>query len=429
MKLLNYTSRHLALLLLLLITVWAVLFYYAMLDEIYDSLDDGLENQKFLMVQRAASDPSILSQDDPEFKKHVYNFTRISNTTYQNFKESYRDTLMYMLNEKDYEPVRIYESAMRYGDDYYKLKIITSMVEEDDLVKDLVIYLLGLYFLLVISILILNNVLLRKIWRPFYELIGQLRNFKIEKNTPIKIPETEIEEFELLNVTIDKLIQKSTNSYIAQKQFIENASHELQTPLAISMNKLELFLENNELNEKQLKDMAIVLDNLNKLTRLNKSLLLLSKIENHQFEDKSQVNFNELTKNIVTDFEDMAAHKKATIDIASNGTLEFRMNEDLAIILLTNLIKNALVHGAKNKTIQIKINTSSWLIMNVGITKALDKTAIFARFKKTNNNKKSTGLGLAISKAIANVYQFEIGYSFTGEHHFLLSFPTEVKVL
>ena len=428
MKLLNYTSRHLAVLLLLLITVWAVVFYYAMLDEIYDSLDDGLENQKFLMVERAASDPSILLQDDPEFKKHVYNFKSISKKTYNTFKESYRDTLMYMLNEKDYEPVRIYESAVAYGDEYYKLKIITSMVEEDDLVKDLVIYLIGLYVLLVLSILILNNLLLRKIWKPFYGLIGQLRDFKIEKSTPINIPETAIEEFELLNITVDKLIKKSTDSYMAQKHFIENASHELQTPLAISINKLELFLEENQLDEKQLKDMATVLDNLNKLTRLNKSLLLLSKIENHQFEKEAQVNFNELTRHIVADFEDMILHKEMKIKVTSSGALQYRINKDLAIVLLTNLIKNALVHGKKKEVIVILINSSSWQIQNYGTTKKLNTTSLFTRFKKSSDQKKSTGLGLAIAKAIADTYDLGLHYNYQDTHIFRIGFPKTVKI-
>ncbi|WP_432411724.1 sensor histidine kinase [Rasiella sp. SM2506] len=422
MKLLNYTSRHLALLLLLLITVWAVLFYYAMLDEIYDSLDDGLENQKFLMVQRAASDPSILSQDDPHFEKHVYNFAPISKKTYQQFKESYRDTLMYMLNEEDFEPVRIYESAVAFGDEHYKLKIITSMVEEDDLVTDLVIYLIGLYVLLIVSILILNNLLLRKIWKPFYGLIGQLRDFKIEKSTPVTIPKTSIEEFELLNITVDKLIKKSTNSYVAQKHFIENASHELQTPLAISINKLELFLEENELDEKQLQAMATVLDNLDKLTRLNKSLLLLSKIENHEFENEKQVDFPELTRQIVADFEDMAHHKKMKITVSSSGELKYRINEDLAIILLTNLIKNALVHGKKKEEIEIHMQANSWEIKNFGSSVELDRKSLFTRFKKSSDRKKSTGLGLAIAKAIADKYSLGLYYHFKGVHTFKIDF-------
>ena len=422
MKLLNYTSRYLAVLLLLLITVWAVFFYFAMLDEIYDSLDDGLENQKFLMLERAAEDPTILTQNDPEFKKHVYNFTPITIETYRNFNESYRDTLMYMLNEEDYEPVRIYESAVSYGEDYYKLKIITSMVEEDDLVQNLALFLISLYLILIVSILLLNNLLLRKIWKPFYGLIGQLRNFKIEQNTPVDIPETHIEEFSMLNATVDKLIKKSIDSFIAQKQFIENASHELQTPLAISINKLELFLENGKLTKTQLEDIATVLDNLGKLTRMNKSLLLLSKIENQQFGDVENVDFTALTKNIVADFDDLATHKKMKISVVAVGKLQHKINIDLAIILLTNLIKNALVHGKKGAIVEIKLNPHIWQVRNLGSLEGLDKSFLFSRFKAVSSNKKSTGLGLAIAKTIAEKYDIVLEYQFEGLHTFTLHF-------
>lgn len=421
MKLLNYTSRYLSLLLIPLITFWAIAFYYAMLDEIYDSLDDGLGNQKILLLERAKEDPSILSHDD--FDKHVYSFKSISKNTYENFKSSYRDTLMYMYNEDDFEPVRIFESTIKLNEDYYKLKIITSMVEEDDLIQDLVKYLIGLYILLVISILLLNNILLIKIWKPFYHSIVQLKNFKIEKGDTISTQPTSIDEFRLLNETITKLIKKSSDSYIEQKQFIENASHELQTPLAISINKLELFLENNNISEKQVKEIASILDNLGRLTRLNRSLLLLSKIENKQFFEEELVDFTDLTAEVIEDFKDFTLHKNLTLTFTTNAILRKYINRDIAQILITNLIKNAIVHSKSNSEINIVTNSKSWVISNIGVDQALDENLLFTRFKKTSTNNKSTGLGLPIAKAIAKKYNLQLFYSFNGLHNFKIRFP------
>lgn len=421
MKLLNHTSKYISLLLLPLITIWAVAFYYAMLDEIYDSLDDGLENQKILLLNRAIEDPSILKHTD--FEKHVYKFTPISKTTYKNFNERYHDTLMYMHNEDDFEPVRIYESALKHGEDYYKVKIITSMVEEDDLIQDLITYLIILYVILVISILVLNNLLLKKIWKPFYHSISQLRNFKIEKGKGISTLSSNIDEFELLNDTINKLIKKSSDSYVEQKQFIENASHELQTPLAIGINKLELFLENNNLNEQQAQELNSILDTLGRMTRLNKSLLLLSKIENEQFPDEEWIDFSSLTKDSIEDFEDLASHKNVAIKMEESTSLKQYMNKDLAIILLNNLIKNALVHGKNNESVTINIHKNLWTISNLGTPESLDKTTLFSRFRKQNNKKQSIGLGLAIAKAIANKYHLRLTYDFESSHQFSIYFP------
>lgn len=420
MKLLNHTSKYLAILLLPLITIWAFIFYYAMLDEIYDSLDDGLENQKILLVQRLPTNPQILQHDDLELWSHE--ITPISKDNYERFAERYTDTLMYMLNEQDFEPVRLYETTMTYNGNYYKVKFVTSMVEEDDLIRDLVAYLIVLYFTLIVAIVILNNLMLKKIWKPFHSLMAQLPNFRIEKREDIHTMDTNIDEFKLLNTAITTLIDQSKDRFLEQQHFIENASHELQTPLAISINKLELFLENTHLSEVELKNMASVLDNLGRLTRLNKSLLLLSKIENKQFVDEEMIDFNELTTTIVEDFYDLASHKKITLQVESTSELNFQMNTDLAIILLTNLLKNAIVHGKKNSGVSIKITDKTIVFGNYGIEEALDIAIIFSRFKKISTNKQSTGLGLAIAKAISEKYGIKLHYDFSGMHIMSLNF-------
>lgn len=421
MKLLNHTTKYLAILLVPLITIWAFIFYYAMLDEIYDSLDDGLDNQKVLLLQRLPANPEILEHKDLELWNH--SITPISRQYYDKFETRYSDTLMYMLNEKDFEPVRVFETKMKYNDAYYKIKFITSMVEEDDLIRDLVTYLIVLYLSLMITIIVLNNLMLKKIWKPFHSLMSQLPNFRIEKNHQIKTKDTTIEEFKLLNQSITTLIDQSRARYLEQQHFIENASHELQTPLAISINKLELFLENTNLSEAEFKTLASILDNLGRLTRLNKSLLLLSKIENKQFIDEQPIDFNQLIATITEDFQDLASHKHINLKIDYRARLKFEMNKDLAIVLLTNLIKNAIVHGSQNNTVTIIVHQNSIVISNFGSPIALDTNLIFSRFKKISVDKKSTGLGLAIAKAISEKYAIELLYSFKDQHYFNLYFP------
>ena len=427
MKLLNHTSKYLAILLLPLITIWAVIFYYAMLDEIYDSLDDGLENQKILLLQRLPANPEILSHQDLDLWNHA--ITPISEMQFKKFKERYSDTLMYMINEQDFEPVRVFETGMKYNNGYYKVKFITSMVEEDDLIHDLVLYIIVLYALLMITIIVLNNLMLRKIWQPFHSLMAQLLNFRIEKNHQIQTKDTTIEEFQLLNTSITTLIDQSRARYLEQQQFIENASHELQTPLAISINKLELFLENTTLSEDEVKTMTSILDSLGRLTRLNKSLLLLSKIENRQFVDEEVIDFNLLVTAIMEDFGDFASHKNIELCLKSISDLNYQMNKDLAIILLTNLIKNAIVHGQKNNMVTIEIMSQKIIVTNFGSEESLDTTTVFSRFKKISTNKKSTGLGLAIAKAISEKYCIDLQYVYQEQHMFSLNFPKKTLKL
>lgn len=417
MKLLNYTTTIFSGILLLLLSLWAVIFYFEMLDEIYDSLDDGLENNKIQIVQRARQDPSLLEKESFE---DGFSIQRVSEQKVLGQTDSYRDTLMYMQNERDYEPVRLLESYFEQDGTYYRVKIITSMVEEDDLVKELFFSLIWLYVGLILSIILLNNVLHRRIWRPFYKLLSRLGNFNIEKDTGIRTEPTSIKEFQLLNSQVEKLLKKWLEIYMSQKQFIENTSHELQTPLAISINKLELLVEKNGLNEQQVEELAGVIDNLERLTRFNRSLLLLSKIENQQFPEIELVDLNLLVRQIATDLEDMAAHRNMRLEVREDNVLQHRMNKDLAVILISNLLKNALLHGEKGSLVNVEIGKKRIQISNSGREQALDKSTLTSRFQNSGISSVSTGLGLAISKAIADRFGIELSYRYTGKHVFSL---------
>lgn len=420
MKLLNYSTSRFSLILFLLLSVWAVVFYFEIKDEIYDSLDQSLENQMDLIVERVRQDEQILKVEG--FSEGYSVIQEIPAEQAGEFDQVFKDTVVYLAHEQEFEPVRMLQDVFEYKDIYYQVAVSASMVEEDDLVESLLISLGWLYVGLIISILILNNLLLKKVWNPFYTLLSRLKNFSIEKDERIEFEATRIEEFSLLNQRIDQLLQKSVESFKSQKQFIENASHELQTPLAISINKLELLVENNQLDDKQLVIVASVLNNLERLTRLNKSLLLLSKIENKQFPKTMQVDFSELIKQTIADFEDLATYKTNEIILTEHARIQYEMNQDLAIILVSNLLKNAIIHGSDGKPIEIEIWPELIEIRNAGDGIPLNSETLFSRFKLAGNEGKSTGLGLAISKAIADRFGLRLEYSYNNGHIFRIFF-------
>ncbi|MGV3585389.1 MAG: sensor histidine kinase [Adhaeribacter sp.] len=420
MKLLNYTTSYLAGILLAIILVWAAIFYFNMLDEIYDSMDDGLENQKILVIQKAARDSTVLARRD--FEDGYYRLKEISFAQAQHRKDIYQDTLMYMLNEQDFEPIRMLTTVFSYQNRFYELRVITSMVEEDDLIEDLLFALLWLYLGLIASILVLNNILLKRIWQPFYKLLQRLQEFRLEEPTQLVAEPTQVAEFKLLNSTIEKLLQKNIETYTSQKVFIENAAHELQTPLAISLNKLELLAESQNLQEDQLTQIGAVMQNLERLTRLNKSLLLLSKIENKQFGPVEEVNINEAIQKVVADFADQATYRNITVQVQEAAICQQKLNPDLALILIMNLIKNAIMHNVPGGVVNISIDENSFVIQNSGKPEPLNSQKLFNRFYKNTDSPGSTGLGLAIAKAIADLYQFRITYEYQQLHQIAVYF-------
>src|SRR5690606_23198195 len=146
---------------------------------------------------------------------------------------------------------------------------------------------------------------------------------------------------------------------------------------AIGLNKLELLVENHSLDEKGLSIVSSVMDNLERLSRLNKSLLLLSKIINKQFPVEEEINFSQLLKESVNDFADLAAHRKITISFHADESCFLKMNPDLAGIILTNLIKNALVHNHSGGWVHIILTRESLTFENTGQAAPLDKNKIF----------------------------------------------------
>jgi signal transduction histidine kinase len=420
MKLLNYTSTYFSIILFIVITAWAAIFYYAILDEIYDSIDDGLDNQKGLVIEKAAMDSSVLQKSG--FDETGYAIREVQPDAALAFHDHYSDTMMFMQNEQSDEPVRLLTTVFLKNGKYYQLQVATSMVEEDDLVKQIFYAVTWLYLGLVISIIVFNNFLLKKVWRPFYHLMRQLKKFRVDQPTAVTRVKTNVDEFKLLDDTVQRLIARNVEVFNSQKMFIENAAHELQTPLAISINKLEALSQGNFSGE-QFALLSSALDNLERLKNLNKSLLLLSRIENKQFADETSVNCNELIKKLLADFEDQADFRSVKLEFEEDAICFLPMNKDLALILFTNLVKNAILHSEEGGFVKVLINQERIIFENSGKQEALDPSRLFQRFNNDKSSRASTGLGLAIVRAICDMYHFDLNYQYTGRHIFSIRYP------
>ncbi|WP_257656656.1 sensor histidine kinase [Parapedobacter lycopersici] len=416
MKLLNHTLLYLSASLIFILSIWAVVFYIGMMDEVYDSIEDGLENYKILIIQKAGTDTTLLGKN--YFGESNYAIRPIAKEKAIMATEAFKDTAMYMEYEESLETVRMLTTYFSTPDDrYYQLKIIASMVEEDDLVADLMHALLWLYVAVIASAFIINNWVLRKIWRPFYELQDELRHFKLGEDKSFNPPQTRVSEFRDMNETVAELLKANIAAFQQQKQFIENASHELQTPLAIAMNKLELLLEQHYGTEEQTQLLANAIQYLERLTRLNKALLLLSKIENRQFAREEAIDFNALLRQQTDDFGELLEYKDIRVDITEQASLVWSFNADLADILITNVVKNAIIHNHPGGHIQIRIEENGFSITNTGQAKSLETTEIFMRFHRTPDNPASTGLGLAIVRSIVQFYHIQVTYHYENGLH------------
>ena len=423
MRLLNQSLIYLSVPLLLIVSIWSVVFYINMLDEISDSIDDGLDNSKLLIIQRAASDSTILQKNN--FNESNYAIQEIAKASAITIRDIYTDTTLYMQDENDREPVRMLSTAFELKGKFYQLQVISSMVEEDDLIEDLFWSVVWLYLVMLTAMLFINKIALQKLWKPFYEILQQLKTFRLDSNEKAPGIKTNIKEFKALKTAVNTLTRHSIETYTHQKQFTENAAHELQTPLAIAAGKLELLLEKDDIKDTHAADIAQVLQIIERLARLNKSLLLLTKIENKQYTANQTISINKTVHQCINDLEDFIAYKNVNISFRETAQAEVEMDMALASILISNLIKNAVFHNTPNGLITIDVTQKIFTISNTGNEKALDPEKIFNRFYKHSTEQTSTGLGLAVVKAICTLYGFGLSYHYNNTHCFEIRFKND----
>ena len=122
-----------------------------------------------------------------------------------------------------------------------------------------------------------GRLVLRRIWKPFYVTLEGIREFQLSSRKPLPAADTRIEEFRNLDTAVGQMTQKILKDYEMLKNFADNASHEMQTPLAIINSKLDLMIQDQGLEERHLRQLQAMYDAVGRLSKLNQSLLLLTK--------------------------------------------------------------------------------------------------------------------------------------------------------
>ena len=419
---LHYTYRKLLALSLLLMALWGVLFYYAIMEEVVDETNDTLRNQAHLLIKRALRDPSLL--DAEENPLTMYHFRPISEAEGLRHRETLYDSTVYVEIEDENEPVRVMRSCFLAPDDqFYELTLRISTVERDDMVRAIFWYLLVLYIVMLLCVTAGTRVVLKRVFVPLQRLLTWFDHVVPGKPVPPLDNETKIAEFSKLNKAAVAMSFRSQKAYEEQKQFIENASHELQTPLAIARGKLELLAESEGLSEKHLQDIDELYRTLGRAVKLNKSLLLLSRIDNGQYPDSRMLDLGAIAKETLCNLLDIYESRQIKASVEERDVCRAEMNDSLAHVLLTNLLKNAIVHNNPGGELRLVLGKNEMKVCNTGVS-PLDAGKIFRRFYRADLSKKeSTGLGLAIAKSICGLYGIRLSYMYEqGMHCFVLNF-------
>lgn len=303
------------------------------------------------------------------------------------------------------------------GNQQYKVSILRALYETDELTQAVVLVLISIILLTLITLFITNYLISKKLWQPFYQTLGTLENFKIAQPLSIDFEPTKILEFQNLQQDLTKLTEKVRRDYQSLKSFTENASHELQTPLSVIGSNLEMLIQADNLTENQLQQISQLIDSLGKVSRLNQTLLLLTKIENRQFDTTERINVSEFLKNKLVSFGAWISLKSIAIETNIQPDVKAKINSYLLEILLNNILGNAIKYNILNGILRIQLSNNELIVENSGVKPEYNPEEMFQRFRKGKANVNSLGLGLAIVKQICDTYGFEVSYNFRDSRH------------
>ena len=423
MKLIHNIAVRLSVALLPVIGLWAMVFYFVIVDEINDEADDLLESYAEQLMVRKLSGKEL-----PVTNIMTDGHYSISQVT-ESYADSqagmeYYDSDFYISETDENEPARFLKTIFRDREGRcFELIVATPTFEKNDLIGTILWWILALYLILLLTVILIALVVLQKSMRPLYKILDWLNAYTPGKSHSRLSIDTDIHEFRQLEKVTTEATDRSDKAFEKQKQFIGNASHELQTPLAVLGGRIDWMLDNDSLGEESVGELVQMKRELGHIVRLNKTLLLLTKIDNDQFPDQTDVNLSSMVLSQKELYEEIFSSKRISCSVqVPDEPVIIRMNETLASILVTNIIKNAFVHSPEGGTVALTLTENELVVANSGDS-PLDQSRIFDRFYQGSKKDGSTGLGLALAKTIADRNGLRLTYSYeNGRHLFRIGF-------
>ena len=410
MKLLTKTSLNFISASVLFFLVGSIAMYFAVRNIMAEDLQNRLLQQQNEFIYTAQQNKVTDLVSELVFVQ----------TTENKQLYSFSDTVL-IANEK-YMLYRKLDFSYAQNEQDYKVSILLSQSESDKLIMKIVIMNVGFAMLFFMIMFFVNRHSIKSALGVFYSTIRKLEDFEVNQTTTLSLDTAEIEEVKKLNQVFEKMSAQIRQDFISQKEYTENVSHELQTPLAIISSKADELMQADNLSKEQMEQLALLMETTNRLSKINQALIFLTKIDNRFYTEVSTSAINDLIKEKLSLFDDAIKEKNLRLELDLLEITHVYMNPYLAETLIINLIKNGIVHNENGGLLRISLNNKTLSVANSGSVLSFDEKDIFKRFTRSNENKKSLGIGLSIVQRICDLYAFNIAYSYADEHQFKINF-------
>ena len=410
MKLLTKTSLNFISASVIFFLIGSVAMYFSVRNIIADDLQNQLlQQQKDFFYNADQSKLTDLSS------KLV--FIQITD---KEIVYSFSDTVL-IVNDS-YILYRKLQFSCLQDEQYYNVSILKSQSQSDTLIKKIVIMNVGFAMLFFLIMFFVNRHSIKSALNVFYSTIRKLEDFELSKLQTLSLETAEVQEIKKLNEVFEKMATQIYNDFEAQKEYTENVSHELQTPLAIISSKADELMQADNLSKEQMEQLALLLETTNRLSKINQALIFLTKIDNRFYTQELSFSLNDLIKEKLQIFDAAIQEKDLKLELDLIDITHVYMNPYLAETLVINLIKNAIIHNKSGGMLRINLSNNTLIISNSGFQLTFPELDIFKRFVRSDNSKKNLGIGLSIVQRICELYTFKIAYTYLGAHQFKINF-------
>lgn len=417
MKLQTKATLYYLLFVLPVLAAGGIALYMLLTREIRDTVDELLWKEK-LKIEEQVQDDDTLDAQHGRIENEL-EITKLPGKTKPVY--FFSDTMLFDHEEEEVIPYRVLTFTSNGDMAAYRVTLRQSTMEADDLIENIALVIVVIFLLLLTGFILINFFVTRRLWRPFNTMLASLREYHPDGKQQLKPVKSNTYEFEKLDAALVEMSAKISNDFRSLKEFTQDASHEIQTPLAIIRSKLELLLQDNRLPKETLELAVACNDACLRLSKLNKALLLLTKLENNEFQSEA-VALDEIIAAQLDHLQEFIQEKDIDLQYRLEP-VKAQCNRMLADIMITNLLGNAIRHNVQNGTIAIDLREGELIIKNSGNEPGMEPSLLFERFRKSDPSSSSLGLGLSIVKKIAEVHRMKIEYTVEDKQHiFKLTF-------
>lgn len=415
MRLFHVIRKYLLLTLFSIMILGGISIFFIFKVFIHQSTDQILYEYKTRIENYVALNDTMI-----EFSSSVIQPQRVEQRVVNSTDEypvGIKDTLLYNENSGAFLPYRQLYFTVQYKNKLHLVNVNQQTFEFGDLLYVLIGSIMALFLLFFVFTYLVDFYLKKKVWSPFYDTLGKLEDYDLEIGRNLSLLNSDIKEFDKLNEVVNKMVGKINADYENSKNFGEDISHEMQTPLAIIKSRLDIIRQQTNLDNDSALSISVISNAVSRLSNLNKSLLLLTKIRNDQFQEIAAINVTRKITDFLEDIDELIDAKGIIITNESENVV-LNMDVNLSDILISNLLVNAIRHNINGGFVSIQLTSEALIVKNSCLPQESTEN-LFDRMV-SNKSKDSTGLGLNLVKSICDKNGFKVSYSFPSESIFCI---------